>query len=346
MPFPVPVPETSTVVVPLGTSTLSTPVKAEPLCGGASGAGNGSILSANSGAEPPSYPPSEVRNWMICPTFWRDSRNWEPRADRWTPHALVGTAIHAGYATWLRERESELSVTERRNHALDAGQTALQHVCIETGTPALGTANWPIEELQQLVTKGIWAVAFGHDEPLAHVDLLAIEQPLQDGSIPDYVYRERTSGTIGIADLKTTYKQDAQWIPQTLADTVHSWQLWHYAWRWTYDHKCYWGHSDPTMEQVPSELKTILLVLTPRTRLYTYDHHPTREQVIQWGERAQDAWAQMRQDSTDPAEVLGNYESCRGRYGRCEMYDACHVLDLDPERMKALYEQKVPHAAR
>ena len=41
------------------------------------------------------YPPSQTQDFLRCPRLWHYGRVWTPKAT-WTPHILIGHAIHAG----------------------------------------------------------------------------------------------------------------------------------------------------------------------------------------------------------------------------------------------------------
>ena len=105
---------------------------------------------------------------MVCPTFWRDSQNWAPRADRWTPHALVGTAIHAGIAAWLRDRDDPT--------ALQATHAALADGFVEQET-------WSLLSLSKLVEKGYCALRDAIQERWGddlHAIYIEHSDPIQD----------------------------------------------------------------------------------------------------------------------------------------------------------------------
>ena len=46
--------------------------------------------------------PSETTTFIRCPRLWwyREVGKWEPPASAWSPERLVGTAIHAGVASY------------------------------------------------------------------------------------------------------------------------------------------------------------------------------------------------------------------------------------------------------
>src|SRR3990167_5686469 len=210
------------VSAPPATSMLSTPEKAAPSSSGASGVENSHTLSVSSGVGPPSYPPSEVRRWMVCPTFWRDSLTWEPRADRWTPHALVGTAIHAGVATLLRGLDED---------PVHAAIQALGEGYVEQET-------WSLLTLSKLVEKGYLTLRDAIQERFPSLNPAMVEQsdPNQDVRI---VRRGRAyrvvdfvcEGTEGLEvwDWKTKINLDDAYLGEALRAVMHSWQLLDYS---------------------------------------------------------------------------------------------------------------------
>ncbi len=309
-------------------SMSSIPGKVEPSCGGVSGAGNSSISSANRGAEPPSYPPSEVRHWMVCPTFWRDSRNWAPRADRWTPHALVGTGIHAGIAAWLRDRDDHA--------ALQATHQALSDGFVEQDT-------WSLLSLSKLVEKGYCALRDAIQERWGdNLNPLYIEchDPIQDPRISrGRLYRvvdfaREEEGSLEVWDWKTKINLDDMYLGEALRSVTHSWQLLDYAWhvqQWAGARVVQAGHG--------------LVVLGPgKPKVHWPTVQLSPERLTQWHRQALSVWAEMWRMEQDHTDVTMNFEACSDRhlhFGKeCFLLPGCHQLCGNQTLYSSLYKKK------
>ena len=88
---------------------------------------------------------------MVCQEYWRLTKVWEPRYDDWTPHRLVGSAIHAGVAHYLQWRigneTGKSTFPEPRLEPLAVAQRVLGEGFYEQDT-------WELAGLQRLVGKG------------------------------------------------------------------------------------------------------------------------------------------------------------------------------------------------
>jgi len=100
-----------------------------------------------------SYPPTEVQRWLICPVFRDYSARWEPRLEEWTPNKLVGTAIHAGAASYLRSlMDGSVSPgTDPIPNAIADGLAALRNGYVQQ-------EQYGLDGLEKLVTKGTQAL--------------------------------------------------------------------------------------------------------------------------------------------------------------------------------------------
>ena len=317
-------------MAPLDMNTSSIPGKVEPSCGGVSGVENGRTSSVSSGVEPPSYPPSEVRHWMVCPTFWHYSQTWDPRADRWTPHALVGTAIHAGIAARLRGQDDYA--------ALQATHEALADGFVEQDT-------WSLLSLSKLVEKGYYALRDAIQERWgADLHPLYIEQhdPVQDPRIiRDRLYRvvdfarwQDALDAIEIWDWKTKINLDDMYLGEALRSVTHSWQLLDYAWhvqQWAGARVTQAGHG--------------LVVLGPgKPKVHWPTVQLTPERLEQWRHQAAVVWKRMwRQESgLDPHPM--NFEACSDRhlhFGKeCLFVPGCHQLCGNQSLYPSLYKMR------
>ena len=321
-------------MAPPSMSMSSIPGKAEPSCGGVSSAGNSPTSSVRLGAEPPSYPPSEVRHWMVCPTFWRDSRNWEPRADRWTPHALVGTAIHAGIATYLKGQGDHA--------ALQATHEALADGFVEQ-------ESWSLLSLSKLVEKGYCALRDAIQERWgANLEPFYIEypDPIQDPRISrgrkyrvvDFV-RQHTlidgyQPVLEVWDWKTKINLDDMYLGEALRSVTHSWQLLDYAW-----HVQHWAKAPVT------QVGHGLVVLGPgKPKVHWPTVQVTPERLARWRLQAATVWWKMWQQETGKGSTTMNFEACSDRhlhFGKeCFLMPGCHQLCGNQTLYPSLYRRK------
>ena len=264
---------------------------------------------------------------MVCPTFWRDSLTWEPRADRWTPHALVGTAIHAGVATLLRGLDED---------PVHAAIQALGEGYVEQET-------WSLLTLSKLVEKGYLTLRDAIQERFPSLNPAMVEQsdPNQDVRI---VRRGRAyrvvdfvcEGTEGLEvwDWKTKINLDDAYLGEALRAVMHSWQLLDYSYhvqQWTGRPVVQAGHG--------------LVVLGPgKPKVHWPTVRLTTERLTQWHEQAQRVWAQMWKHECHPDTVTMNFEACEDRhlhFGKeCFLLPGCHQLCGNRELSPSLYKMK------
>ena len=313
-------------------NTSSAPERAEPSFVDALDVENSSISSASLAAGCPSYPPSEVRNWMVCPAFWRSSRTWEPRAAQWTPHALVGTAIHAGIAAYLRNPDTE-----------GTGPASPLHVAIQTlGEGYVEQETWSLLSLSKLVEKGYVALRDAVRERwdvLNAVLMIERADPHQDPRIVRHgrayrvldCVRQQGDGTLEVWDWKTKINLDDLYLGEALRSVMHSWQLLDYSWhvqQWTGTTVTQAGHG--------------LVVLGPgKPKVHWPTVRITPERLTQWHAQARRIWSMMWHD-----EHMGlarmNFEACSDRhmhFGReCLFLPACHQLNGNQNLFSSLYK--------
>ena len=331
---PIAAPEPAPVPPPM--SMWSALEKGEPSFVDALDVENSSISSASLAAGCPSYPPSEVRNWMVCPAFWHYSRTWEPRAAQWTPHALVGTAIHAGIAAYLRNPDTE-----------GTGPASPLHVAIQTlGEGYVEQETWSLLSLSKLVEKGYCALRDAIQERWGvdlHQIYIEYADPHQDPRISrgrkyrvvDFVrcHQGCEPETFEVWDWKTKINLDDQYLGEALRSGMHSWQLLDYSWhvqQWTGTTVTQAGHG--------------LVVLGPgKPKVHWPTVRITPERLTQWHAQARRIWSMMWHD-----EHMGlarmNFEACSDRhmhFGReCLFLPACHQLNGNQNLFSSLYKMR------
>ena len=248
--------------------------------------------------------PTHTENWLRCPVFAHLRREgWEPRG-LWTPNRLLGSAIGDGLTAHYRTL---------RGDAPQSPQEALE-TTIRAG--AMPHDTWTVDALLKLARKGL--AAGMADRVGEQGEIVMVDEPLPSRARPDLVQRIPGQGLV-VTDTKVTMSHGAERISDY--DTAH--QLWHYAWE-----------VGDTLGEPVSWVRVHQVTLTP-TRTILHPIRVTPARLAFWLRGATDAWARIAVGG-DPAP---NWSACVGRYGRCVYTEACHVLDLDPDGMEAVYER-------
>ena len=317
----------------------------------------------------PRFPPSTVRTWFVCPRFSQLSKRWEPRVDEWTPHRLVGTAIHAGIETWLRPQ-----IDGSASPDLDPLDVAL-------GALADGYVQqeaWGLEGLQALVKKGYQKLrGFIDAEILPGARVVAVEyaDPCQDPRLGTHrVHRvvdcilER-DGVLEVWDWKTKIRLDEAYFHETSRATLHSWQLLDYSW-----HVREWEAASLLRGTLPNATDTSsgrgdvsalsnrvppsaprpvryaahgLVILGPKLMVKAIPVLITPERLTQWHAQALAVWRRMWEDEigaspwTNESPVLMNWEACTDKhlhFGKeCPFLPACHELAGNESYFSGIY---------
>ena len=315
----------------------------------------------------PRFPPSTVRTWFVCPRFSQLSKRWEPRVDEWTPHRLVGTAIHAGIETWLRPQ-----IDGSASPDLDPLDVAL-------GALADGYVQqeaWGLEGLQALVKKGYQKLrGFIDAEILPGARVVAVEyaDPCQDPRFGTHrIHRvvdcilER-DGALEVWDWKTKIRLDEAYLHETSRATLHSWQLLDYSW-----HVRFWEHEGrflsehegrflstrdggrlpvlPDRASLPAPRPVRyaahgLVILGPKLMAKAIPIALTHERLTQWRSQADRVWRAMWECDQQDGPAVMNWEACSDRhlhYGKeCQFVPACHLLHGNEAQFSGVYQRKV-----
>ena len=309
----------------------------------------------------PRFPPSTVRTWFVCPRFSQLSKRWEPRVDEWTPHRVVGTAIHAGIETWLRPQ-----IDGSASPDLDPLEVAL-------GALADGYVQqeaWGLEGLQVLVKKGYQKLrGFIDAELLPGARVVAVEyaDPCQDPRFGTHRLHRvvdcilERDGALEVWDWKTKIRLDESYLHETSRATLHSWQLLDYSW-----HVREW-ESHETLEPGRRDLSTMpggatsppprpvryaahgLVILGPKLMVKAIPIPITPERLTQWHAQALAVWRRMWEDEigaspwTNESPVLMNWEACTDKhlfFGKeCPFLPACHELAGNESYFSGVYKR-------
>src|SRR3990167_7431440 len=161
------------------------------------------------------FGPTATDAWMRCPTYYRFSREWEPRVG-WTPYMTLGNAIGAAVNAWLFKQAAPA--------ALELGLEILRGKFQEQD-------DFTLEGLETLLERCFHKlVKTSLQEILDHEIPVAAELTIGSGRI-DLVTRDKTDKTLIITDHKASLQLDPKYIPSRLAEVETNWQLWDYAWR-------------------------------------------------------------------------------------------------------------------
>jgi hypothetical protein len=263
----------------------------------------------------PEYGPTETEWWFKCPTYrWFRAKGWQPRGTLWTPNMLVGRALHAGIATYFISGQNAAMAATATEKVLSDGY--------ETND------EWTLEALNRLTLRGLVASLNTTVKGWLETEtFVGAEVTVGSGRI-DLV----TKGSEGlvVTDTKSTMQLKAEWVAPRLSESEVDWQLWDSAWRaWRY------------YEQAVAWRRRHLIVLSPQCKAFQHPSPVKYEGLVAWRKTALWAWQQMEKEEAGPvSEVPQRLSACiHPRFGKCEMYDACHVLFRNEKAMQGLYEK-------
>lgn len=292
-----------------------------------------STSSSVRGAGPPSYPPTEVRRWLICPVFRDYSARWELRLEEWTPNRLVGTAIHTGIAAWLHSRV--VSSTCPAIQADEAGNVA--QATLKAGYVQQET--WGLAGLEALVIKGTNALIKSVTAALLPgATILGVETCIESGGrhrVLDLTLQR--GNTLEIWDWKVSLNLSDTYLPDRLLEAHHSWQLLDYAW-----------HGQRHFQVPVSRVGHGLVILGPTRKIEYSPVTVTQERLAQWHRDAECIWQMIWIHARAPGSQFlpelspwHNWKACTDKhlhYGKqCQFFEACHTY-FDNERLfPALY---------
>ena len=300
---------------------------------------------------PPRYPPSAVKQWLTCPEFWRLCKVWEPRAAGWTPHRVVGQAIHAGIAAWLRPQVAGYVSPEPPPSPLSVALEVMSDGYIPQDT-------WALDGLCALTEKGLKRLQrLVGDEILPGATVLAVEypDPVQDPRLGTHRLHRvvdcilSRGDALEVWDWKSKIRLDEAYLEETTRAALHAWQLLDYSW-----HAGQWANRRGVLPTLPDRAPSGapwavhyaahgLVVLGPKLLAQAIPVTLTSERLVQWRRDADVIWYRMwRHQQT--GFTWHNWEACSDRhlhYGKeCVMVPACHLLNGNEERFLGVYQRK------
>lgn len=307
----------SVTVDPSTGGTKLSEVKGDPLSSAVSTVPTADTPGSGHTGIPPSspisrtiYSPTETGTWLTCPVLRQLKKSWSPRRVEWEPAILLGNAVQAGLSAHLRGGDDNLVESEVLK-------------VLEEGFE--DQPKYTLEGLGKLALRGVQATL---DANLFHRhQVLMVDEPLSQ-SRPDVVSRHETEG-LGVTDFKVSQKIDERYRQSRLSSYDTDDQFWHYAWE-----------VGETLGEPVKWVRPVVIILSPKATVLTELTRVNPERLKFWLEGAEQHWRDMSAEDRGERPVVPRWPSCRGgRYGACEMYDACHLMNRDPRLMVTYYER-------
>ena len=297
------------------------------------------LLTTSSSAQaagPPSYPPTEVQKWLICPMFRHYSSVYRPRVEEWTPNRLVGSSIHAGIAAYLEAV---------RTGAASPASPALGIIACEVLRKGyVEQETYKLAGLEALVTKGTNALVRSvQTNLLPGATILGVEVVLKKNApgpepvpgqdhIADCILQR--DETLEVWDWKSSLRLDDAYLPDRLLEAHHSWQLLDYAY-----------HAQALFSRPVSRVGQGLIILGPKTKVEYSPVPVTQERLDQWRRDAEVIWELMRAQSGGDMilSLWHNWAACSDKHlhfgKRCQFFEACHTFMGNEGLFSALYRK-------
>ncbi len=256
------------------------------------------------------YPPYQTDAFQKCPTLWDYQKRWAPRGNQRTA-MLIGTGVAIGLEHYYKELMGEKVVRDPLGTALEYVEKHYQ-----------SHADKSLKGVETLVERGY---DLGITTDLSIKEILAVEKYF--GRIkPDIVARDY-DGSLVVIDHKVKVNLDDKYLEGNLQEYDSANQFYHYAWGIEQE------YGEPVARVVAH---VIILAPVGKTLLHPVKMDP--EHVQFWLKGTAVTWEHMK-----AVEGGGGLEtrfaSCKGRYGLCDMYEACHTFHGDESAFPALYER-------
>lgn len=268
----------------------------------------------------PIFSPTETELHCRCPRLaWLDKR-WRPRGNHDTKLLVgraVGAAIDLAYRAYQVGRRGQDVVTEALAEA--------EHILITEWTD---DPEYTLEGLERVVSRCV--VAGLSTDLLRGGSVVAVQKDLGPAR-PDLIVR-RPSGGLAVIDHKWTEVLKPEWLQSRMERQETDIQL------HTYDHVVAEHYGEPV-----ADIGYHIIAAGPGKPRAYYDPitvNPRHREIILEDLRA--LWLDMQIKNLGYVPP-GRLTACLSRdenYGRCRMFDACHVYHLDPAQITAGYRRK------
>ena len=234
---------------------------------------------------------------------------------------LLGNAVQAGMNVWLREVQRDSS--QRGLENIEVPIESRVTLAIEEGYEE--QAKYTCEGLVKLALRGVQALL---DADLFRRHTILMVDEALGHSRPDVVSRHETEG-LGVTDFKVTRQLGDQYRAKRLSEYETDDQFWHYAWE-----------VGETLGEPVKWVRPVVVILAPKPSVLSTTVAVQPARLNFWLSGAQQHWADMQAEDEGTRPVVPRWPNCRsGKFGVCEGFDACHLLDRDPVRMQAYYER-------
>lgn len=259
----------------------------------------------------PVYSPTETDDYLVCPRMRVLKRTLAPRGCGWTPHMMLGSAVHLGLAEVLGKGASHMAAEARALQLVDEEYVA--------------GSEWSIEGCHKLVQRGL-KLALTTELISPEGSVVAVEEWAAH-SKQDLIHREPFG--IVVTDHKVSLDLEKKKLEYKVRDMDPSWQLLHGAW-------AVWQKYG----EVPAWSRAHVIALGPRPFTYLHSIQITPERLADYEASAFHHWRNMQTQSGNLGLPPMNTRSC-WQYGRkCEFYELCHTYGGDLTKADALYQPK------
>ena len=267
------------------------------------------------------YSPSQTADWLQCPILRQFKRLWTPREVEWSPAKLLGIAVQAGINVYLNKQRGPWEPTDDADALAEAMVTGvIQDGYVENSTHTVaGLVKLALRGVQVLLDKDLFArhAILMVDEPLGH-------------SRPDVVSRHETEG-LGVTDFKVSRTIGDPYRAKRMSEYATDDQFWHYAWE-----------VGATLGEPVKWARAVQVILAPRPDVLVNRWDVDPDRLAFWLTGAEQHWRDMQAEDEGTRVVAPRWPNCRGgKWGICEFFDACHVLNRDPDKMGVFYERGV-----
>lgn len=267
------------------------------------------------------YSPSETATWLQCPILRGYKKHWTPRTVAWDPAKLLGIAVQEGLSVWLRA--SRASTPGTGDEATDEAVESRLRLVLSEGFQEQPTHT--LAGLTKLALRGVQATL--NADLFDRHTILMVDEPLSQ-SRPDVVSRHATEG-LGVTDFKVSRTVGEQYRAKRLSEYETDDQFWHYAWE-----------VGETLGEPVQWIRAVLIILAPAVKVMPITTPVGSRRLAFWLAGAEQHWRDMTAEDHGQRAVAPRWPNCRGgRYGECEMYDACHVLHGDESKFLLYYER-------
>lgn len=264
--------------------------------------------------------PYEMRDWLTCPVLWYLSKRWVPTQDD-KSRRIIGQAVAAGLAQAFHSIVgSRISEPLSLEEAVQVASRILDHQWEES-------PEWTVEGAREITRKSL-KVGLSKRDLIGSGMVVAVEQDL-GGVRPDLIVRLATGG-LRIVDHKWHASLQGHWIQSRLNQQETDIQLWEYAVRGQ-DH-----YGEPVVEVGHHHI-----TVAPRMDAW---FEPAIVNPVRLGlyRRDRELWLHQMARDRESGMPAGRWTACQSKdenYGRCRMYDACHIYDRRPKLMRAFYTE-------